>query len=361
MRIGHFDSLKPVCPRCKTERQTLSPLAIAQVVRQQDDIIIEGSLQCPDQRCRMHFPIIDGIPVILSNLKQYINNNFYYITVRSDLSDSSEAILGDFAGQGADFNTMRHYLSVYSWDHYGDMAPEDEFAHLSQKPQPGSLVRCLNAGMTLLNNKPQAPILDIGCAVGRCSFELAEHNPGLVLGIDLNFSLLRMAQQILRENRVSFPLKRTGVVFERHQYELALKNREYVDFWACDALALPFAEQSFAFVDAMNVFDAVSAPRKLLVAMRDMLKPTANAVLATPYDWSHTTPIEKWVGGRFHINPEDGTPESLVRKMLSPQDNPQAVKNLSLIGDIEEHPWELRIHDRHTSNYSVHIFACERT
>jgi 2-polyprenyl-3-methyl-5-hydroxy-6-metoxy-1,4-benzoquinol methylase/uncharacterized protein YbaR (Trm112 family) len=352
MRIGHFDSLKPVCPRCKTERQTLSPLAIAQVVRQQDDIIIEGSLQCPDQRCRMHFPIIDGIPVILSNLKQYINNNFYYITVRNDLSDSSEAILGDFAGQGAGFNTMRHYLSVYSWDHYGDMAPAGEFT---------SLVRCLNAGMTLLNNKPQAPMLDIGCAVGRCSFELAEHNLGLVLGIDMNFSLLRVAQQILRENRVTFPLKRSGVVFERHQYELELKKRENVDFWACDALALPFAEQSFAFVDAMNVFDAVSAPRKLLVAMRDMLKPGANAVLATPYDWSHTTPMEKWVGGRFHVNPEDSTPESLVRKMLSPQNNPQAVKNLSLIGDIEEHPWELRIHDRHISNYSVHIFACERT
>ncbi|MCG6969290.1 MAG: methyltransferase domain-containing protein [Gammaproteobacteria bacterium] len=361
MRIGHFETLKPICPRCKIERQVHSALKIAKVVQQQDDIIIDGDLECSDSRCRMRFPIIDGIPIIFNNRNQYINENFYHITVRSDLPSSAEDLLSDVSGPGAEYNRMRHYMSVYCWDHYGDKAPQGEFAHLALKTVPGSLVKCFNAGVDLLKHKPTAPMIDLGCAVGRCSFEWAEHNPGLVLGIDLNFSLLRIAQRILRENRVAFPLKRSGVVFDRHEYDLAFENRKNVDFWACDALALPFEDESFSFANAMNIFDAVSVPRRLLVSIRDLLVSGGSAVLATPYDWTPPTPMQHWVGGRLHSNPQEATPESLLRKILSPQNNPDAVKNLSLVGEIEEHPWDLRIHNRLVHSYNVHIFACRKT
>jgi SAM-dependent methyltransferase/uncharacterized protein YbaR (Trm112 family) len=361
MRIAHFETLKPVCPRCKVERQSISPLVIANVTDQQDDMIIDGILRCQDNRCLAQFPIIDGIPIIFNNIHQYINDNFYQITVRSDLSSTAEAILGDIAGPGSDFNRMRHYLSMYCWDHYGDKAPEGEFGHLSEKTVPGSLVNCLNAGMTLLKDKPGAPMIDIGCAVGRCTFELAANNPGLILGIDLNFSLLRIAQHILRENHVTFPLRRSGVVYDRHQYGVEFENKECVDFWACDALAPPFESGSFYFANCLNVFDAVSAPRKLLVAIRNILKTGGKAILATPYDWTPPTPMQNWVGGHSQLGPEGGAPEPLVRQMLSPQENPQAVKDLFLVGEIEHHPWDLRIHNRHTASYSVHIFACEKS
>jgi len=361
MRIAHFDTLKPVCPRCKAERQSISPLTIAKVAHQQDDMIIDGILSCPDKRCLRQYPIIDGIPIILNNIDQYVNEYFYHITVRSDISSVAEAVLGDIAGPGSEFNRMRHYMSLYSWDHYGDKAPEGEFKHLSAKTPPGSLVNCLNAGMTLLKDKPRAPMIDIGCAVGRCTFELAANQPGLVLGIDLNFSLLRIAQRILRENHISFPLKRSGVIYDRHDYDVEFENKECVDFWACDALVPPFENDSFNFANCLNVFDAVSSPRRLLQVIRDMLKTGGNAILATPYDWTPSTPMQNWVGGHSQFSPDCGAPETLVRRMLSPQENPHAVKNLSLVGEIENHPWELRVHNRHTASYSVHVFACEKT
>lgn len=361
MRIGHFEKLMPVCPSCKAERQTMSPLTIANVTRQQDDIIIDGALRCSDKHCLQYYPIIDGIPVVFNNLQQYINENFYHITVRNDLSSVAEAILGDVSGPGSEFNRMRHYLSMYSWDHYGDKAPEEDIQHLSIKAAPGSLVKCLNAGLTLLKDKPKAPMIDIGCAVGRCTFELAAYNTGLVLGVDLNFSLLRIAQRILRENRINFPLKRTGVVYDRHEYEVSFENQECVDFWACDALALPFENESFYFANALNVFDAVSAPRRLLVSIRDILAGGGNALLATPYDWTPPTPMQNWVGGHSQFGAEGGEPEPLVRQMLATGQNPRAIKNLSLIGEIENHPWDLRVHNRYTASYSVHILACEKT
>ena len=323
-------------------------------------MIIDGILRCSHQRCLMQYPIIDGIPIIFQNIHQYVNENFYHITVRSDLPAITEAALGDIAGPESEFNRMRHYLSLYSWDHYGDKAPEGEFNHLSIKTAPGSLVKCLNAGLSLLNHKPAAPVIDIGCAVGRCSFELAAHNPGLVLGIDLNFSLLRIAQRILRENRITYPLKRSGVVYDRHEYEVAFENKECVDFWATDALAPPFENDVFNLVNCLNVFDAVAAPRRLLVAIRDILKAGGNAILATPYDWTPPTPMQNWVGGHSQFGMEGGSPEPLLRKMLSSEGNPQAIKGLTLMGEIEHHPWDLRVHDRHTASYSAHIFACEK-
>ena len=361
MRIAHFETLKPVCPRCQADRQTKPPLILVDVTRQQGDMIVDGALRCSDKRCSQHYPIIDGIPIIFYNLQQYINENFYHITVRNDLSVMAEAVLGDVSGPGSEFNRMRHYLSMYSWDHYGDKESPEKTQHLFEKAPPGSLVKCLNAGLTLLKNKPGAPMIDIGCAVGRCSFELAAHNPGLVLGVDLNFSLLRIAQRILRDKRISFPLKRTGVVYDRHDYEISFDHQDQVDFWACDALALPFENESFYFANALNIFDAVSSPRRLLMSIRDMLVSGGNAILATPYDWTPTTPMQNWVGGHTQLGPDNGKPESLVRQMLAADQNPRTIRNFSLVGEIENYPWELRVHDRHTASYSVHIFACEKT
>lgn len=360
MRIAHFESLAPVCPRCKLEHRDFSPLAIGNVVKRQHDIIVEGNLLCPANSCRMEYPIIDGIPVILSNCGQYINDNFYHITVRNDLSLLTESILGDAAGPGSAFNTMRHYLSTYTWDHYGDQAPEGEFK-LPGHSRPGSIVACLNAGIRLFQDKPRAPVLDVGCAAGRSTFEMAAHSQGLCLGIDLNFSLLRMAQRVMRESRVVFPLKRLGVVYDRHDYEVDFDHKEKVDFWACDALALPFENASFQFATALNVFDTVTSPRKLLVSISDVLQQGGAAILATPYDWSPPVPMQSWVGGHSQRGPGGGAGESLLRAMLAAGEPDQAVSDLVMFGEIENHPWNVRVHSRRMASYDTHILACKKS
>lgn len=359
MRRSHFEQLKPVCPRCKHDRKINAPLNLAAVAEEQGDTILQGNLICSDPGCRLEYPIIDGIPIIVNNIRKYLADNVFHINARDDLTSVVESIVGDAVGPGTPFNVARHHLSNYGWGHYGDMAPASRADAASGSDITGTVADCLGAGLRLFAAHAQAPLLDIGCAAGRTSFELAQRFSGLTLGIDLNFSLLRLAQRILYSGVAAFPLKRVGIVYDRQEYPVAFENKDQVDFWACDALALPFPNQTFRFVSAINVFDVVSGPRDLLVAMDQALGPNGGAILATPYDWSASTPIETWVGGHSQRGPHGGAAEPLLRNMLSPG-TAGAVGGLRIVGEIEEQPWNIRIHSRHTATYVTHIVACKK-
>lgn len=359
MRRRHFEQLKPVCPRCKSERKVIAPLTLVAVAQEHGDNVIQGNLVCSDHACRLEYPIVDGIPIIVNNIRKYLADNIFAINARNDLSPVVESILGDAVGPGTPFNVARHHLSTYGWGHYADKAPAGQFEYSSRFDISGTVVDCLAAGLALLPEKPLPPLLDIGCAAGRTSFELAQRCAGLTLGIDLNFSLLRLAQRVLHEGRVGFPLKRVGIVYDRHDFPVRFDHTERVDFWACDALALPFRDETFHFASAMNVFDVVNAPRDLLVAMNQALVVSGTAILATPYDWSASTPIETWVGGHSQRGPHGGSAEPQLRSMLSPGTS-AAVGQLQIVGEIEQQPWNIRIHSRHSAGYVTHVVACKK-
>ena len=100
MRLSHFEALKPICPRCKKERQIDAPLNLAAVADQTDDNVLEGNLVCSNKQCQTEYPIIDGIPIIIGSIREYINEFFYHITHRDDLSILSESLMGDYSGPG---------------------------------------------------------------------------------------------------------------------------------------------------------------------------------------------------------------------------------------------------------------------
>jgi SAM-dependent methyltransferase/uncharacterized protein YbaR (Trm112 family) len=363
LRLGHFEALKPVCPRCRTERQILAPLTLATILKQEEDHIIEGVLHCSDAACQMEYPIIDGIPIIVPYVRKYLSDNLPHIHARDDLSETIESIIGDGVGPGTFLDSSRQHLSSYAWDHYNDLNPEkspDEFP--IALPSGSSIVDCLEAGLQLIENnsdvKIGSPVIDIGCSVGRTAFELAGKYQALTLGIDVNFSMLRVAHKVLQEGIVQYPLKRIGIVYDRQEFKVEFANSNLVDFWACDALALPFAENSFDFASGFNVFDSVTSPRDLLVSIGHVLTPSGSALLATPYDWSPAaTPLETWIGGHSQRGPDHGAAEPLLRKLLTAGSHPQSVSNLSLTGEIPNHPWLVRVHERSQTLYRTHILA----
>ncbi|WP_177420344.1 hypothetical protein [endosymbiont of Lamellibrachia barhami] len=93
--------------------------------------IIEGVIHCSNPACQLEYPIIDGIPIIVPNIRQYLADNLFYLTLRSDLSPTVTSMLGDAAGPGTPFDSNRQYLSTYTWDAYGEYDPEEP------EPQPG--------------------------------------------------------------------------------------------------------------------------------------------------------------------------------------------------------------------------------
>ncbi len=361
MRLQHFEALHPVCPRCLYERGVPASLVLAKVIIAYDDVVEEGVIHCSAPECMLEYPIIDGVPIIMPKLRGYLAEQQFAIAGRDDLSETIETLLGDGIGPGTHYDSLRQHLSSYAWDAYGDLDPNETCApDMENPPRPGSVVRCLERGLKLLCSSIAAPVLDVGCAVGRSSFELAERCDGLVLGVDVNFAMLRLAQRALQKGIVRYPRRRVGVVFDRREFNVSFAGGERVDFWACDALALPFVPESFGLAVGLNVLDCTSSPLDFLRAMARLLRTDGATILSTPYDWSQgVTQIEGWIGGHSQRGPHGGSSEALLRALLTPGGHPQSVENLQLTAEATNVPWQVRIHDRSTVSYSLHLFAAE--
>jgi len=113
-----------------------------------------------------------------------------------------ESLLGDCFGPGSAFDSQRQYLGIYVFDRYGDMDPGEAAQGFVS---PGSIRKLFRQGFLSDERTVSGPIIDIGCAVGRTSFDLAEALDEIVLGIDLNFGMLKTAATILEKGYVSYP------------------------------------------------------------------------------------------------------------------------------------------------------------
>lgn len=330
---------------------------LATVIHETDDAVMEGVIQCPDSACRLEYPIVDGIPILAPQIKNYLSDNFFALTARSDLSETLEGLLGDGMGPGTWFDSTRQHLSTYTWDNYGDLDPDESPTAV----QPGSAVRCLERGLDLMDGDPGTPVIDLGCSVGRTAFTLADRTEGLVLGIDLNISMLRLAQRVLHDGCVRYSRRRVGIVYDRREFQVDFPSSDRVDFWACDALTLPFADSSFELAVAMNVLDAVASPLDFLKAVRNAVRANGRAILTTPYDWTPgVTPPEAWIGGHSQRGPDAGASEPFLRSLLTPGAHPQSVEGLELLAEADV-PWHTRLHDRSTVSYANHLVVVANT
>ena len=351
MRLRHFEELAPVCPRCRSGGFGDVGLLLAIIERRAGDDIEEGILHCTRPDCLQEFPIVDGIPIIVPSVAQYIADNLWHITARDDLSETLLSLLGDAVGQNSAFDSSRYHISSYAHDHWGEFDPEEAGALFP----PGAVARCLTAGLDLLGAPVHAgPGLDIGCSVGRSSFVLASRVPGLVLGGDLNFAMLRLARRALTRAEVVYPRRRIGLVYDRRGFDVPNDGAERIDFWAMDAMALPFSAGRFGAISALNLLDCVPDPRAALAGIGAVLRPDGAAVLATPYDWSaNATQPRGWIGGHSQRGLGRGAAEPLLRGLLTAGGG----CGLRLVGEQTDFPWHVRLHDRSTVAYSAHVLA----
>jgi SAM-dependent methyltransferase/uncharacterized protein YbaR (Trm112 family) len=351
MRRPHFEALKPVCPRCLRDLGVQAPLELGTVLDARGDVVFEGILLCPTPTCRSEYPIVDGIPLIVADLRQFVTNNTLALLARRDLSDAIESLLGDCMGPGSAFDTQRLYLSTYAVDHYGDLDP----AH-GEGPSPGAIRRVADVALAAAGALPAGPVLDVGCSVGRTSFHLAGQTSELVLGVDLSVDMLRLAQDVLHHGRVRFPRRRVGLVYERREVEAVFPGAERVDFWAIDATALPFAPGTFGLVASLNVLDCVGSPYDHLAAVSRVLAPGGAGLLACPFDWSAgATQPQAWLGGHSQRAPNGGSSVEVLRSLLAGGGHGHALAELAIEREIDDVPWTVRLHDRAFMQYRSYL------
>ncbi|MBF0226462.1 MAG: methyltransferase domain-containing protein [Desulfobacterales bacterium] len=359
IKLLHFEKFKPICPRCKQINGQEYFLEIRSILKKQDDdSIVEGILLCSNKQCMSEYPIIDGIPIIVANLRTYISQSIIPILGRNDFSDTMESLVGDCFGPGSLFDSHRQQLSVYCFDHYGDFDPKES----QESPVlPGAVSSLLKQGILPIKDKIDGPVIDIGCSVGRTTFDLAETIDDIVLGVDLNFGMVKIAASVLNNGRVNYPKRRSGIIFDRRDFQVSFEKSKHVDFWVCDATDLPFSGANVSFGLSLNVVDCISSPYDHLKELSKILKPDGIAVISTPYDWTiSATPVESWIGGHSQRSENQGSSDIMLRSLLAGGGHPNVIEQLEILSEIEQIPWTLRLHERSSMKYMVHILTLHK-
>lgn len=342
-----------MCPVCRGS-SSQHPLRISRADRGSDDDLIEGILVCPNAQCQREYPVIDGVPLIVPEIRGYVAQQSHALWARDDLGAAVESLLGDCAGPGSTAESFRQALSLYAWDHYAEF---DRDEPPNSEPGPGGIARVLARGLDEAGPMGEGPVVDFGCSVGRSTFEIAGRTGGLVLGVDLNFAMLRLASSLARGGPVKYARRRVGLVYDRRTFEADLPRRDLVDFWACDAAALPVPDSTFAGAVSLNLLDAIPDPFGHLLTIGRVLRPGGRAVIGCPYDWSATaTNLEGWIGGHSQRGPDEGASEPRVRALFAADSPP----GLELLGEVDHIPWHVRLHDRASMQYGMHLMIAGR-
>lgn len=349
MRRGHFAALQPICPRCRLAGRTAALRIDAAFQEEPGGDILTGILHCDAPDCRLEFPVIDGIPVIVPDVAGYLASSAGQILRRRDLPEALTTLIGDALGPASEYDTTRQQLSIYCAAHYADV---------TGSPGEGNLIAAFGPA---LGRVPRAPMaVDLGCAVGGTTFALAARSGGLTLGVDLNFAMLQVAREALVTGRVRYAERRVGLVYGNR--DIAIRNHAAVDFWACDLLALPFGDGRFQAALALNVLDCVGAPGQLLDEIGRLLAPSGLAILASPYDWSASaTSPAAWIGGHSQRAPTGGSSSGIVRGLIGGEKAPGGTAALRLECDLGDVTWRLRLHDRAAIQYASDVLLVRRS
>jgi SAM-dependent methyltransferase len=144
-------------------------------------------------------------------------------------------------------------------------------------------------------NRTQA--LDLGCAVGRFTFELG-HLTHQALGIDRSKRFIRTARRMAKDHGLEVRIKESGAQFSRRRLALpqALR-RGCVQFRVADAMDLAaFPDEAFQVVAALNLIDRLPRPRAFLRQLPRLIGSGGQLLLASPFTWlEEYTAREEWL------------------------------------------------------------------
>jgi putative 4-mercaptohistidine N1-methyltranferase len=200
---------------------------------------------------------------------------------------------------GPNLYESERYLHEYLLFHYGDPADLCPFQFVPRNwRQFHQRLRkdCLG--------RPAAPgrirALDLGCGVGRFSFEL-----GLladeVVGIDFSQSFIEAAQHMAGKHQISVRVAESGGVFRKRKLSLRENLRKSnVRFEVGDAMnAGHWTSEPFQMVAAVNLLCRLPAPREFLSNLAALVAPGGQLLLASPYSWlEQYTPRKEWLSSK---------------------------------------------------------------
>jgi putative 4-mercaptohistidine N1-methyltranferase len=159
-------------------------------------------------------------------------------------------------------------------------------------------VRCVTECLDVCRLPVDARALDLGCAVGRGTFELARFCVE-VIGIDFSSRFIAVASHLQQHGAIHYTRMDEGdlTLFTRAAVAPDI-DRGRVRFEQGDAMRLPAGLGVFDVVLMANLLDRLTDPKACLQALPQLLKPEGQLVITSPYTWQpEYTPRENWLGG----------------------------------------------------------------
>jgi len=166
---------------------------------------------------------------------------------------------------------------------------------------------------TLKPERTNNRALDIGCAVGGSSFELAKHFDH-VEAFDFSASFIETAKQMQSEARIKFNVPIEADIFTeviaKHDNGVTPEVLEKVRFFTGDACRLKQYAAEIGTVDGVvmaNLLCRLPDPLACLDGMSSVVNKGGVVVMVTPFSWlEEFTPRSKWLGG--YPDPVSGEP-----------------------------------------------------
>lgn len=144
-------------------------------------------------------------------------------------------------------------LSEYAEFHYGE----------SYFDVPNFQKAIAQIAIEKMGDKPAKHALDLGCAVGRASFELARHFDQ-VTGIDFSARLINLGVQLKRDGVIRYAVADEGDLLlyrEQRLENFGLEdNAHKVDFMQGDACNLKSVYNNYDLILAANLLDRLYDP-----------------------------------------------------------------------------------------------------
>lgn len=213
-------------------------------------------------------------------------------------------------------------LSEYAEFHYGD----------TYFDVPNFSKALSEIAIAAMGDRPKRTALDLGCASGRSTFELAkvfDH----VTGVDFSARFIGQGVQLAQQGILRYTLTDEGELVsykERTLSNLGLDHvKNKVEFFQGDACNLKPIFTGYDLILAANLIDRLYDPAKLLTGIHTRINLGGLLMITSPYTWlTEHTKKEAWIGG-FKRDGENFTTLDGLKEMLGPRfrliQSPQAV------------------------------------
>jgi len=192
---------------------------------------------------------------------------------------------------------------------------------------------CAKIASKFVKNKTKA--LDLGCATGRATFELAKSFDE-VEGVDFSARFIGVGVKLKDEGYVAFSSKTEGDLTQKKKVtieELGYENlKEKVSFWQGDACNLKPNFNSYDLVMATNLIDRLYNPRLFLGSVHEKLNSDGILILTSPYSWQeNSTKKEVWLGGYKNENGKEVKTLDTLKEILGKEFELIHLQNLEFV------------------------------